>query len=159
MRFAFCIQQDVPRLDIAMQYPVFMRVLHRAGHLRYYLRPLPDRDRRAPDYFIKLAAFDELHAEVTLTFALAHLVNGNNAWMFEAGSSFRLSAEALQMRFGGPRAQADHFERDGAIETFLMSAINNTLTAAANLFHQFIIAQFSHDCDEALVPGRVVLWC
>ncbi len=56
------------------------------------------------DYFVKLAAFDEFHAEVACAFALADLVDGNNAWMFEAGSSFRLPAKTLQVRFGRPRA-------------------------------------------------------
>ena len=55
-----------------------------------------------PDHFIQLAAFDELHAEVALAIALADLVNGNNAWMFEAGCSFCLPAKALQMFFGRP---------------------------------------------------------
>ena len=62
--------------------------------------------------------------------------------MFEAGSSFRLPAEALQVRFGRPRAQADHFERDGAIETFLMRPINNPLTAPANFLQQLVVAEF-----------------
>ena len=33
MRFAFCIQQNVPRLDVSMQYPVLMRVMDRARQL------------------------------------------------------------------------------------------------------------------------------
>ena len=64
---------------------------------------LPNRHRLAPDYFVQLAAFDELHAEVALAIALADLVNGNNAWMFEAGGSFRFSAKALQVRFASPK--------------------------------------------------------
>jgi hypothetical protein len=61
---------------------------------------LPDRHRLASHYFVKLAAFDQLHAEVTLAIALADFVDGNNAWMFEAGSSFRFPAKALRARFG-----------------------------------------------------------
>ena len=125
-----------------MQNAVFMRVMNSACYLRDQFRRLPDRHRLAPDYFVKLAAFDELHAEVARAIALADLVNGNNAWMFEAGSSFRFPAKALQMRFGGPRAQADHFERDGAIETFLMRAINYALTAPADFLQQLVVAEF-----------------
>mgnify|MGYP003694584443 CR=1 FL=1 len=51
-------------------------------------------------------------------------MNGNDKWMVEAGGGFCFTAKALQMRFSGPRAQADYFERDGAIETFLMRPIN-----------------------------------
>ena len=63
---------------------------------------LPNRHRLTLDHFVKLAAFNELHAEVALAIALADLVNGNDAWMFEAGSSFRFSTKTLQMCFGRP---------------------------------------------------------
>ena len=33
MRFAFCIQQNVSRLDVAMKNPVLMRVMDGAGDL------------------------------------------------------------------------------------------------------------------------------
>ena len=68
------------------------------------------------DYFVKLAAFDQVHAEVAMTIALAHLVNGDNAWMLKAGGSFRFSAKALQVRFGGPGSQTNYFESNGSID-------------------------------------------
>src|SRR5262249_47215365 len=136
-----------------MQNPVLMRVMHSARHLRDQLGRLPDRDWGSPDYVIKLAALDELHAEVTLTVALADLVNGNNPWMFEAGSSFCLAAKALHMRFGGPRAQPDDFKRDSAIETFLASAINYALTAPTNFLQQFVVAKVCQQFSRS-VPVR-----
>ena len=93
------------------------------------------------DYFVELAAFDELHAEVALAIALADFVDGNNAWMFEVGSGFRFPAKTLQMRFGGPGTEADHFKRDSAIETFLMGTINNALTASADFLQQLVVAK------------------
>ena len=95
------------------------------------------------DHFVKLAAFDEVHAKVALAIALANLVNGDNAWMFEAGSSFRLPAKALQVRFGSTRAQANYFERDYAIKTLLPRSINYALTTAANFFEQLVLAEFA----------------
>ena len=62
--------------------------------------------------------------------------------MFEAGSSFSFPAKALQMRFGRPRSQTNHFECDGAIETFLSRPINNTLTASTNFLQQLVVAEF-----------------
>jgi hypothetical protein len=116
---------------------------------------VPDRYRRAfatgrirrggPDYFVKLVAFDEIHAEVAATLALPDFMNWNDQWMVEAGSGFRFSTKALQMRFGSPRAQADDFERDGAIESFLMGAINYALTAPADFLQQLVIAEVSQD--------------
>ena len=56
---------------------------------------LPDRHRLAPDYFIKLAALNEVHAEVAVTIALADLVDWDNAGMLESGGCFRFATEAL----------------------------------------------------------------
>ena len=49
------------------------------------------------------------------------------------------------MRFSSPGTQADHFERDGAIETFLMGAINHALTAASDFPHQLVVSEVSQD--------------
>jgi hypothetical protein len=70
-------------------------------------------------------------------------MNGNDKWMVEAGGGFCFAAKALQMRFSGPRAQADYFKRNGAIKTFLMRPINYTLTAPADFLQQFIVAEVS----------------
>ena len=61
--------------------------------------------------------------------------------MFETGGGFRFTTKAFQMRFGGPMAQADHFERDDAIETLLVRAIHHTLTATADFLQQFVVAK------------------
>ena len=96
MRFTVFIEQDVPWLDVAMQNAVLMRVVHGARYFCNQLHRLPDRHRLTSHYFVKLAAFDEVHAEVALTIALADLVNRNDARMFEAGCGFRFPAKALQ---------------------------------------------------------------
>ena len=64
------------------------------------------------------------------------------------------------MRFGGPRAQADHFESDGAIETFLVRSINHALTAAADFLQQFVVAKVSqHFCRaRTMTSVRGLRW-
>src|SRR6266516_3692982 len=95
----------------------------------------------ASDYFVKLAAFDEFHAEIAGAIALADFVNGNNAWMLEAGGGFCFAAESLKMCFRGPVTEANYFDRDCAVETFLSRAINYALTAAANFLQQLVVAK------------------
>jgi hypothetical protein len=60
-----------------------------------------------------------------LTIALADLVNGNDTRMLNAGCGFRFPPKALQMLFGGPRTQANYFERDSALETLLPRPISS----------------------------------
>jgi hypothetical protein len=70
-------------------------------------------------------------------------MDGHDARMIQTGGSFGFPAKALQMRFGAPIAQADHFERHRAMETFLVGAIDYTLTASANFLQQFVVAEVS----------------
>src|SRR5438046_8443562 len=52
------------------------------------------------------------------------------------------------MRFSGPMAQANHFERNRAIETFLPGAINDALAAATDYLQQFVVAKIA-ECPRA----------
>src|SRR4029453_5449426 len=115
MWFVLCIEQDVPRFDVSMQDAVLMRVMHSAGQLCNELHRTRDRHGLAFDYFVKLAAFNKLHAEVTRAFALTHFIDGNNAWMFEAGRGFRFAAKALQMRFIGAKTPHVSFWGTGRV--------------------------------------------
>ena len=107
MRFAFCIEQNVPRFDVAMQNAVFMRVMNRAGDLRDQFRRLPDRHRRPPDDFVKLTSFNKLHAEVARAITLADFVDRNDTGMLQSGRGFGFKTKALQVRFARPLTQPD----------------------------------------------------
>ena len=92
-----------------MQDAVFMRVVHGACHLCDEFHRLPDGHRRVFNYFVKLTAFDKLHAEVALTVALAHFINRHDARVIETGSSFCFQTKALEVRFGGPLTKPNYF--------------------------------------------------
>ena len=81
MRFAFCIEQDVSRLDVTMENSVFMRVVNSACDLRDQFHRLPDRHRLALGDFVELSAFDELHAEIARAITLADFVDWNDTGM------------------------------------------------------------------------------
>ena len=48
-----------------------------------------------PDYFVKLAALDQLHAEVAVAIALADFVDRDDAWMFKTGGGFGFATKTL----------------------------------------------------------------
>ncbi len=151
MRLAVCIQQDIPRLNVAMEYPVFMRVVNRVCQLCNEFHCAAERQRLAfatgrirrcgPNHFVELSALDQVHAEVAETVALANFVNWDYTRMVKSGGRFCFSTETFQVRFRGPPAQANHFERDSAIEAFLSGAIHYALPTAANLLEQFVISK------------------
>jgi hypothetical protein len=126
-----------------MKNAVLVRVMDRACDLRDEFHRATDWHRLAPDHVVKLAALDEVHAEVAVAVALADFVNWDNAWMVEAGGRFRFETKTLQVRFRGPLAQADHFECDGAVEAFLSRAVNYALATSADFLQQFVVAKIS----------------
>src|SRR5438046_8941162 len=99
-----------------MQNSLLMRVVHGARHLRDQFRSLPDRHRRPPDYFIQLSAFDELHAEVTRTVALADFVNRHDTGMLQTRRGFCFKAKALQVGFARPLTKANDFYGNGSLK-------------------------------------------
>jgi hypothetical protein len=131
--------------------------MHGARHLGNEFYRTPDWYRLTSHHFIQLAAFDEFHAEVKATLALAYLVDRNDAWVLEAGSSFGFAAESFQVCFGGPRPQAKHFERDSTVQTVLMGAINHALAPATDFLQQFVIAEVcQYPCCSL---GFLYNWC
>src|ERR1051326_8705861 len=95
MRFAACVEQDVSRLDVAMEDSVLVRVVHRARHFGYYFRRPPPRYRRSAYDFVKLTAFDKFHAEIARSITLAHLIDGNDKRVIEACGGCRFASKTL----------------------------------------------------------------
>src|SRR5215471_19306212 len=119
MWFAFGIEQDVPRFDVAMKNAVLVRVVHSSRHRDHQFDGAAHRHWLTFDDCVKLAAFDKFHAEVARAVALAYFVNGNDTRMLQTSCCLSFATKTFQMRFGSPMAQADHFEGNGTVETFL----------------------------------------
>src|SRR5262249_19800933 len=151
MRFTFLVEQNVSRFDVAMKNPTLVRVMNCARDFcdqfdcapdRHWLTFATGRIRRGGlGNLIKLAAFDEFHAEIAGAVALPDLVDGNDAGMIETGGGFGFPAKALQMRVGSPMPEANYFKSDSAVQTFLPRAINHALAAATDYFQQFIVTE------------------
>src|SRR5205823_6767972 len=122
-----------------MKYAALVSVMNCACDFGDQFCGAPDRHYFARGDCIELSPFDKFHAEVTGAIALADFVNRNNAWMLEAGGGFCFATESLQMRFSGPMAKADHFQRDREVQTFLPGAINYALSTATDPLDQFVV--------------------
>src|SRR6266496_5481036 len=115
MWFALCVEQNVSRFDVSMEDAALMRIMNGPGQLGDQFRCVTDRHRFALRDGIELAALHQSHAEVTGAAALPDFVNGNNAWMLKAGSSFCFETETLDVRSRGPPAKSNDFQRDDPI--------------------------------------------
>src|SRR5436305_13615647 len=108
MRLAFCIEQNVSRLDVAMENSMFMRVMNRARYLRDEFRRLSDRHRLPFCHFVELSTFDGLHAEVARAVALTDFVDWNDTGVLQMGRHFGFKAKAFLVRFSRPLTKADN---------------------------------------------------
>src|SRR5262245_59070997 len=107
MRFAFRIEQNVSRFDVTVQNAVFMRVMNSARYPGDEFRRLPNRHRRSPNDFVKLAAFDEFHAEVAGAITLAHFVDRNDTGMLQSRRGFGFEPKAPKVHFARPLTKPD----------------------------------------------------
>src|SRR5204863_6665385 len=105
----FLIEQYVSRLDVSMEDAVFMRVMDGSSDVRDQFHRLPDRHRRLFNYFVKLATFDELHAEVALAIALSNFMDRNDTGMLQTSCRFRFEPKAFQVGFARPLTQVNDF--------------------------------------------------
>src|SRR5262249_22655890 len=120
-----------------------MCVVHSAGDFRDELCRLPGRDRPATNYFVEPIAFDESHAEVARTLALADFVNWNDPSMIYSRHRFGLPPKALQVRVSCPLTSANHLYRDCATETPLPGPKYYALAATTDFLQQLVIAKIS----------------
>src|ERR671937_714033 len=144
MRFLTSIQENILWFDIAMQNPALMGVVDRLRQLEDDLRCATHRHRLAPNEFVQLSAFHELHTEIATAIALAHLVDRHDARMLESSGRLSFATKAFQMGFSCPRTARDHFQSDDPVETLLACSINHALPTAPDFLQQFVIAKIHH---------------
>src|SRR5678815_989542 len=103
MRMTFSIDEDVARLDIAMNHAVLVGVMdgarhrgHQSRHTFLHPRPLslgPRFQRRSnltPGELLgETLALDEPHADEGLSFRTANLKDRHDVWMFQSGGRLR----------------------------------------------------------------------
>ena len=125
--------EDVARLDVAMDEPGGVRGIQRAGHL------LQDRHRGvrrqvtlAADHPLQIAAGDVAHGEVEHAVDLAGVIDRDDVGMLEAGGEDRLLQEALPEL--GVRAPIglEQLERDVSPQGGLNRPVDGAHAAAAD---------------------------
>ena len=136
-----CVDQDVGRLEVAMQDMVLMGVLHGQGDLLHELGR-PSRGRVAlGDRLGQARPLDEPHAEVVLPVSLANFVDGHDRGMVEAGGSLGLGTETANLGVVGELTGQDHLEGDHAIQAELPCLEHHAHATAGDLAKDLIVAE------------------
>ncbi|MCI0681723.1 MAG: hypothetical protein L0Y71_06440 [Gemmataceae bacterium] len=153
VRLAPGIEQDVARLEVAVEDAVLMGVMDRPRHLGQQrdrgLR-VSDKLRRAPR---QADAVDQLHAEVVLPFVFTDFIDRHNVRVVEIGRRFRLAMKPFDVGVAGQVAGEDHLQRNDAVETGLSSFVDHPHAAAGDLFEQFVVADVADPVAGARLAG------
>ena len=142
------VEQDVGRLEVAVDDAVLVGVLRRPRRPADQLRPprAGAAGRRRP--LRQALALDEPHAEVMLPVVLADLVDRHDAGMVEVGGGLGLGVEPLDVGVVGELAGEDHLEGHGAVQADLPRLVDDPHAAAGDLAEQLVVA------EAPGMPGR-----
>ena len=83
----------------------------------------------------------KFHGQIVLALDLTDVMDGHNVGMTQSGGRPCLALEALHGLFAGELPKEQHFERDETIELGMTSAKDDTHSAMAKFFQQFVIAK------------------
>ena len=127
------LQQDVLRLDVAVDDSLLVRVLERRGDLicdpqRVGQRELP----LAFETLVDRLAGDERHHVIEMPLVLAEVVDREDVGVTEARDDVDLSAESLGAHREGKFPEED-LDRDVAIQLEIASEPDDRHTSAADL--------------------------
>src|SRR5262245_1366107 len=91
------MEQNIRRLEIAMQNPCGMGVLNRTADFSHQRDGAAWFPRRSLCGLDQAAASSKFHTEEgKVVFALAHFINGQNIWMIKMCRRLRFTPETLQ---------------------------------------------------------------
>ena len=142
---ALLVEQDVLRLDVAVDDALLVRVLERLAdgrhdHQRLLRRQLP-RLQQLP----QAHAVHKLHQQVIEAVGLAEVIDGDDVGMVEPGQGLRLAREPLGKARVFLLLAGQDLERHKAVEPRLARLIDHAHAAAAQAFENFQLRELAGD--------------
>ena len=134
-------QEDVRRLQIAMDDPLLVQRPERAEHRERDLPGLPRRQRAACQTCAQRLAVEQLHREEQVVAVRVDFVELADVRVTDARGGTRLAPQPLPfLSIAAVRAQA--LDGDGAVETLVVRGIDHAHAAFAKLTDDAIPAGF-----------------
>jgi hypothetical protein len=111
----------------------------RVCNLNCEFQHLVERKRLARNSVLQRCAVEKLHRNEMLTVLLAYVVNGADVRMIQCRSRLRFASEAFQGARIVEHFRRQEFQAHGAVEPCVLSFVDNTHTAATELFDDAIV--------------------
>jgi len=141
VRVPLGVDQDVGRLDVAVEDAAGVRVRHGFGRLGDEPGGGAGVVGVAVDQGHEAAAGDEPHGEVVLAVVRADLVDRDHAGVVEQGYGLGLVLEASPLVVAGEHAGLDHLQRHRSVERDLAGLVDDAHAAAAQLALDLVVAE------------------
>ena len=117
LRLALAVQEDVLRLDVAVDEPVLVREREAARDLDRELERTVDGQRAvSDDHLLQVVAGDVLEDDVGAAVGLAAVDHGDDVRVREPGDELCLAGEAVDDVLVRRQPLVEHLERDGSLE-------------------------------------------
>ena len=135
------LQQDVARLDVAVNQPARVRRRQSAGDLLADLHHLTQVERTGlVELLLKGQAVDVLHDEERDRLFLDG-VNADDVLVANAGGRACLAQKALASRRGGGQLRSHHLDRDHALQPLIERLEHDAAAAAADDLLNLVMTQ------------------
>ena len=141
VRPARVVDEDVGRLEVAVEHAPSVGRLHRVGHLGQQPGPLAGRDAALCQPPGEGRAVDQPHAVEGMSAAFAHLEDRDDARMVEVRGGLGLAAKPRQVGRTGQVPPEEHLDRHGSSQAPLQGPVDDAHAAAADLLEQLVVAQ------------------
>ena len=140
-RLVALAQEDVRRLEVAVEDRPLVRVVDRPRHLGHQRGDGPRVALQPADVSRQVAALDQPHAEERLVVDLADLVDRHDVRVVELRHRLGLGAEPPQLGEARQRRVADQLQRHEPPEVDLPRPVDDPHPAPSDLVDQLVFAE------------------
>lgn len=118
------IDDDVGRLDVAVQHALTMRIVKSVGDRRHDLEDVVERQRRGFQFGFERATFDEFHHQIRTPVVLVKVEYLHDVEMFQARDDLRFALEAGEEVLIFLKCLVQHLDRHVAIQTRMVGFVD-----------------------------------
>ena len=144
VRLAALVEQDVGRLQVAVQDAPLVRVVHRLGHGRDHPHGGPGIGGEVRQPLGEARAGDQLHREVAPLLVPPDLEDRHDVRVVEPRHGLGLVLEPPEIVLGGQQAGLEHLQGDGSVEADLARLVDDPHAAPAEHAAQLVVAERAH---------------
>ena len=145
LRAALVADEDVRRLDIAVDDALGVCRIQRVGELDGDLQQVGDPHRTAIDAVAEALAPEYLHHDIGSAFVVADVENCANPGMAQRAGGSRLDTEAVERLTAGDRLRGKELERDLSPEAFVLGEIHDSHAAGAKRTEDLVVRDRATD--------------